>query len=263
MDDRTFTKLAEIIYNKSGITLNQKKKALVEGRIAKRVRELNLSNHKEYLDFVTDRNNGDEIENLIDVISTNVTHFYRESSHFEILELELKKWAKSGKNRIRIWSAAASSGEEPYTISMVASDALKEFNVDLRILATDISRPMLQKCVKAQYTPKALEMLPTNYIRDYMIKVNNHYRVSDAIKGRVLFKRVNLSKPPFPMRGPMDVIFIRNVMIYFDNRVKQKLINEAYRLLKVGGILFVGHSENLTEITHKFKTVAPATYKKI
>jgi chemotaxis protein methyltransferase CheR len=267
MDHLIFKKLSTIIYDKSGITLNDQKKSLLEGRISKRIRALNLNTAKEYYQYLID-NREDEIEHLIDVISTNVTHFYRESTHFEILHKYLVEWSNNNQQRFRIWSAASSSGEEPYTISMVATDALADRRADLKILATDISRPMLIKCREAIYTEKALINLPPKYRTNYTRAINNYkeeklFSITDDVKNRVLFKRINLSTPPFPMKGPLDAIFIRNVMIYFDNSVKQRLINEAHRLLKVGGILFIGHSENLTDLNHKFKPLSPSAYQKI
>lgn len=265
MKHSIFKELTTIIYRESGIKLEDHKKSLVEGRISRRMRILNLSDYEEYLSFL--KNEPRELDNMLDVISTNVTHFYRESSHFEILHSALEKWVKKGQSRFRLWCAASSSGEEPYTMSMVLSDVFGDNkNIDAKILATDISRPMLLKCQEAKYKKEEFEKLPTKYQNEYTKKIENSteslYTIVKEVKDRVLFKRVNLSIPPFPMKGPMDVIFIRNVMIYFDRPVKQKLIDEAYRLLKPGGLLFIGHSENLSEVKNKFKTIAPAAYIK-
>ena len=266
MDNSVFKKLIEIIYKQSGIKLDSRKKALVEGRIARRMRILKLTDYNKYLDLLKGNSNSGEMENMLDVISTNVTHFYRESSHFEILYSAISKWRKQGQSKFRLWCAASSSGEEPYTMSMVLSDVFNGTTIDAKILATDISRPMLLKCIDAKYNKKDFEKLPSKYIKEYIEKVEDFdeelYTIIKEVRNRVLFKRLNLSTPPFPMKGPLDVIFIRNVMIYFDQPVKQKLINEAYRLLKPNGILFIGHSENLTELNHKFKTIAPAAYIK-
>ncbi len=266
MDKKIFKQFCEIIYSKSGIHLDDRKEALVEGRIAKRMRALKLGDYKDYLDLILKDEDEHEISRMLDVVSTNVTHFYREHAHFEFLYSKMKEWISEGQTRFRCWSAASSSGEEPYTMAMIIKEALEGIQADVRILGTDISGPMLLKCDEALYSREVISKLPPKLKNSYLIKrkieKEEIYEVKTEIRSMTLFKRLNLSKPPFPMKGPMDAIFIRNVMIYFDNAVKQKLIDEAYRLLKPGGILCIGHSESLTGLNHKFKTEMPAAYRK-
>lgn len=266
MDKKVFKQFCDIIYNKSGIHLDNRKEALVEGRIAKRMRALKIDDYKDYLDIILKDENEHEISRMLDVVSTNVTHFYREPAHFEYLYAKMKEWIDNGQTRFRLWSAASSSGEEPYTMAMIAKEAQEGIQADLRILGTDISGPMLLRCEEALYSKDVVSKLPPKLKNTYMIKRKLEgeeiYEVSQEIRNLTLFKRLNLSKPPFPMKGPMDAIFIRNVMIYFDAAVKQRLVDDAYRLLKPGGILCIGHSESLTGLNHKFKTELPAAYRK-
>ena len=267
MDQKLFKKYCDFIYRQSGIHLTDRKEALVEGRIAKRMRVLTIPTHEQYFDFVTSDAGKEEISRMLDTISTNVTHFYRESAHFDYLHNNLVTWAQGGQRSFTFWSAASSSGEEPYTMGIIAKEALSSFpGSDLRILATDISGPMLLRCSTAEYAEESLEKLPpalrNNWFSTIRQDGEKRYIVADEIRRLLTIKRLNLSKPPFPMKGPFDVVFIRNVMIYFDLSVKQQLISEAYRLLKPGGILCIGHSESLTGIKHNFKTEQPAAYRK-
>jgi chemotaxis protein methyltransferase CheR len=267
MENELYEKYCKLIYKISGIHLGKNKQTLVEGRIAKRLKAVQMSSYEEYLKFVS--GNVNEQNDMLDVISTNVTHFYREERHFTILHDIIKDLAASGQRKFRVWCAAASSGEEPYTIAMTIKDALAGKEVDLKILASDISRPVLKKFKVGRYPQEALSKLPPHLVTNYMVRDEKHrhnddtfYSMSEEIKELMIIKRINLSTPPFPMKGGLDIIFIRNVMIYFDDTVKEKLINDAYRLLKPGGYLFIGHSESLSGISHEFKLISPATYRK-
>jgi len=266
MEQRTFEKFRQLIYDKSGITLGPQKVALVSARISKRMRVLGLAEHIEYFDYVVNDASGSELVQLLDAISTNVTSFFRESQHFDILTEVLAKWRQQGQVRFRFWSAASSTGEEPYTIAMVAMEALKEARVDLRILATDISTRVLQKCLKGEYGEAKVEPVPTQLRQRYFARVRNDgetvYAVSDELKKLITFRRLNLSEPPFPMKGPLDVVFCRNVMIYFDETVRKNLIGEIHRLLKPGGYMMIGHSESIAASHSGFRLVKPSVYVK-
>jgi len=266
MDKRTFNKIREIVYEKSGISLGENKESLVSARVNKRMRSLDIADSSGYLNYVMQDESGEELVNLLDVISTNVTNFYREADHFDFLTEVFSKWVNNGQKRFRFWSAAASTGEEPYTIAITLLEALKGQKVDLKILGTDISTVVLEKSRKGVYDEKRIEPVPRIIRVRYFHKVNNNesvkYAVNDSLKKLIVFKRLNLSKPPFPMHGPMDAIFCRNVMIYFDKIVREKLVDEMYRLLKPGGYLILGHSESLTGIPSDFKGVKPSVYIK-
>lgn len=266
MDKTVFNKFRNIIYETSGIALNDKKEALVSARVAKRIRELGLQDHREYLRYVLHDETGDEIVHLLDVISTNVTHFFRESHHFELLTEAMGTWLARGEKQFRFWSAGCSSGEEPYSMAMALLEVTNGHTGDLKILATDISTRILEKCLHGTYEKKRMENV-SSILRDKYFEKDGRgdtarFMVKQHVRKMIVFKRLNLSVVPFPMHGPMDAIFCRNVMIYFDNEVRRSLLAEFYRLLKPGGYLMVGHAESLTGMLSGFKVIMPSVYMK-
>ncbi|MGM0646183.1 MAG: CheR family methyltransferase, partial [Thermodesulfobacteriota bacterium] len=198
-------------------------------------------------------------------ISTNVTHFYREERHFDVLADLLRKWEQQGQKRFRLWCAAASTGEEPYTLAITLSENLRQVN-DTKILATDISTKVLDTARRGLYDQQKVSKIPPQMRSKYFSAVRQNggtaYEVAPRLKNMITFARLNLAEPPFPMRGPLDVVFCRNVMIYFDNPVRKRLLDEMYRLLKPGGYLMVGHAESLSGLLSEFKSVAPSIYIK-
>ncbi|MBD3344738.1 MAG: methyltransferase domain-containing protein [Chitinivibrionales bacterium] len=266
MDKKIFIQFRDIIYAAAGISLNEKKEALVSARIAKRMRALGMEEHEEYLQYVQNDKNGEEIVQLLDAVSTNVTHFFRENEHFDFLSEAMSQWLEQGQRRFRYWSAGCSSGEEPYSIAMTLLQTLDGRTSDMRILATDISTRILAASMAGEYSARKIENVSPFLRERYFVKQGRNttavYRVKDQLKKMILFKRLNLSVVPFPMQGPMDTIFCRNVMIYFDNEVRKRLLNEFYRLLKPGGYLMVGHAESLTGMLSGFKCVKPSVYVK-
>lgn len=264
MDTRTFDRFRDFIYQKSGITLSSGKEALVSARMGKRMRILGLPSHKDYLEYVLADNSGEELVHMLDAISTNVTSFYREPRHFEFLARAVQKWHRAGQRRFRIWCAAASTGEEPYTIAITMLDALGTADVDIRILATDISTRVLQHCVEGVYDEERVEPVPKALRSKYFDRVRRDgetvYAARAELKRLLVFRRLNLSQPPFPMQGPLDIVFCRNVMIYFDNKVRMALLTEVSRVLRPSGYLMVGHAESLTGMMGSFRTVQPSVY---
>jgi len=265
IDHKTFQEFADLIYDKAGIQLGPHKKALVTSRLAKRMRKLGIQDFRSYYEYINQDQTQNELVELLDAISTNVTQFYREPRHFEILEDLAQKWERSGQQRFRIWCAAASSGEEPYTIAISLLESLRDTR-DTKILATDISTQVLERARKGIYEKKRLQKVPQQMIRKYFRKVpggeEESYQVADPVRDMIQFKRLNLATPPFPLRGPLDAIFCRNVMIYFDNTVRKHLLDEMYRVLKPGGYLMVGHAESLSGMLSHFKSVEPSVYVK-
>ena len=267
MDKKTFKAIREIVYERSGISLSESKEALVRARVGKRMRALGIASHKDFLDKVLADQSGEEIVLLLDAISTNVTSFFREDNHFDFIREVFGGWLESGQRRFRFWSAACSTGEEPYTLAMVLHDTASSFsNVDIKILATDISTGVLAKCIEGRYEAAKLKKVPKALLNKYFEKEKQadsvYYNVRPILKNMLVVRRLNLSQPPFPMRGPMDNVFCRNVMIYFDNVVRKRLLDDIYRLLKPGGYLMVGHAESLTGMVSDFKSVRPAVYTK-
>jgi chemotaxis protein methyltransferase CheR len=266
MERALFETFRKVVYDNSGIALGDGKEALVTARVAKRMRTLGIDTHKAYLDFLLADRSGEEVVHFLDVISTNVTSFFREPEHFEFLTTVTREWLAQGQRRMRIWSAASSTGEEPYTLAIALKEAGCGQDVDLKILATDISTQVLNKCELGLYGEEKLKTMPRHLVDKWFDKLRGEdeglYRVKDSLKKCITFTRLNLSTPPFPMRGPFDVIFCRNVMIYFDNTVRRNLLQEAYRLLKTGGYLLVGHAESLTGMMSELRPVRPSIYVK-
>jgi chemotaxis protein methyltransferase CheR len=266
MDQRTFEQFCGIVYEKSGISINANKIALVTARVGKRMRELGLQDEREYLKLVLGDSDGEEIVHLLDVISTNVTSFFRESAHFDFFAKAILEWYSQGQRRFRFWCAAASTGEEPYSIGMTFLEKMGNTPVNMKILATDISTRALAQCMAAVYSKSRLSGVPASMAsRFFLIRRQGKdalFEVNKDLKSMIAFSRLNLSKPPFPMQGPFDAIFCRNVMIYFDNTVRQHLLAECFRLLRPQGYLFVGHAESLTGLISEFKIVKPSIYVK-
>ena len=267
MEQQLFERFRDLAYEKAGISLKGGKEALIGARVAKRMRKLNLDDYRDYLDYLEQDSSGEELVNFLDVISTNFTSFFREPDHFEFLASELTRWAMTGQRRFRIWCAASSSGEEPYTLVMTVLETLGD-GADFRLLATDISTAILRKAREGIYTEKALEPAGKARRSKYFTRLgraggeDTPYQANDILKQHIVFKRLNLSQPPFPMSGPLDAVFCRNVMIYFDRPVRQGLISEAERLLKPGGLLMIGHTETLTGLSTRLRVVHPSIYRK-
>jgi|UniRef100_A0A7C5YW00 chemotaxis protein methyltransferase CheR len=272
MDRATFIKFRNLIYEQSGINIEEKKETLLVSRICKRMRALGieLDDFKTYYKYLMEDKQGREIVELIDAVSTNVTHFFREPQHFDFLSIKVDEWLKQGKRKFRLWCAACSTGEEPYTVAMIMHERCSQYqSVDCKILATDICTKVLKKGEEAEYEEDKLDSVPLKYRQKYFKRIGKNgatkkvYGIIEPIKKMVTFARLNLATPPFPMSGPFDVIFIRNVMIYFDNAVRSALLNDAYRLMAKGGLLFVGHSESLAGLLNtELKRILPSVYTK-
>ncbi len=264
LSDGQFKKISRIIYRSCGINLKAGKDALVKARLVKRLRVLGMRNFDEYLELVGSPSGCDELGFMIDEITTNKTSFFRESEHFRYLRDTVFKQITG--RRIRFWSAACSSGEEPFSMAIVVKEYMPDITLrDVQILATDISPSMLKNTCNAAYTEETLSDVPAAFVRKYFVEAGNGsartYHVKEEIKTMVRPALLNLIGS-WPMKGPFNVIFCRNVMIYFDRSVRQNLTNRFWDLLEPEGYLFVGHSESLSAISHKFKYIQPAVYRK-
>lgn len=266
MQEKTFNAIRKLVYDKSGIYLAENKMSLVTSRLQKRLRTIGVSSYEEYYSVIKNNTDGQEFIEFINVISTNTTCFFREPIHFTCYSEILKRLILEKQKRIRVWCAAASTGEEPYTLAMCFHDKYPEVDsLDFKILATDISTRVLQHARAGVYKKDKLQDIPGDIRYKYLSKTSddrNEYRINDQLRSLITFARLNLIEIPFPMHGPLDVVFCRNVMIYFDLAVKQRLLAEIYRLLRPGGYLFVGHSESISGINPGFKLVRPAVYCK-
>jgi chemotaxis protein methyltransferase CheR len=250
--------------------MTEKKRNLVVARLSKRLRALNLSNFSEYYEYLTTSSNAsDELNNLINRITTNKTDFFREKHHFDFLVNEifptfLDTARKSGMRRLRIWSAGCSSGEEPYSIAMTVADFFKdERGWDLKILATDLDTDIIMKASKGVYSSQQITPVPINYLSKYFVRTSQGYEVSPNIKSMIAFRKLNLMDPSFPMKKPFDIIFCRNVMIYFDEETRKDLVIKYHNHLNDIGYMFVGHSESLMYMKHLFKFLKHTVYIKV
>jgi chemotaxis protein methyltransferase CheR len=270
IDDKQFRRLCAIVHQHCGITLHDGKQDLVRARVARQLRSKPFANANDYLETVMNDPAGEEFASLIDALSTNLTSFFRESSHFTYLSQELlpKVMARQRQRRlshIRAWSAACSTGEEPYTIAITLCEALEgKGHWDAKILATDISRNVLRTAVNGTYDAPRVDGVPQSLRAKYFAAppgAADRLRVAAAARSMVTFNYLNLMDP-WPFSGPFDFIFCRNVMIYFDKPTQEKLVNRFWNCLASDGVLFTGHSESLTGIAHKFEYVRPTIYLK-
>ncbi len=267
MDRKVFERLSRIAFEEAGIHLAEGKEVLVSSRISKRMRALGLSRERDYLALLENDPKGEEKARFLDAITTNFTSFMRERDHFQVLSEWAKRAAEKGKTRFRIWCAAAASGEEPYSIALTMLEALGERKADLKILATDISERALARAKEGVYPPRAVQPLSKAQRLKYFEKEKGRegetlFRVKKEVRERILFRKLNLAKPPYPLKGPLDVIFCRNVMIYFQTQTRQVIVKEAERLLGPGGFFITGHSDTLAGVRTELVTIRPSIYRK-
>ena len=264
LTDKQFQRICSLVYDTSGIKLKKGKEALVRARLMKRLRALHMGNITDYFKLIESKSGADELDSLIDVMTTNKTSFFREIEHFNFLRDTILP-SLNGQ-RLRFWSAACSSGEEPYSLAMLLQQSLPDIaSRDVLILATDISRQMLEKAQKAVYPEKSIQENAVQPYHRFFVKLRNgdhsQVQVIHEVRKLVRLAWLNLLEK-WPMRGPFDVVFCRNVMIYFDRLTQQKLIDRFWQLLAPGGYLFVGHSEGLSGVKHRLEYVKPAIYRK-
>ncbi len=265
LSNSQFDIISKMINQQCGINLCKGKEQLVKSRLIKRLRALGLRDFTEYLNFLEKDISGAELIFMIDALTTNKTDFFREMQHFEFIRREILP--STGSYKLRFWSAGCSSGEEPYSLAIILHEEIKRIeHRDVKILATDISTKMLKVAREAVYPYEVLREIPEQLLRKYFTRVQNgaidSYRIIEPMRSMVRLARLNLIDP-WPMRGLFDVIFCRNVMIYFDAATRGTLVRRFFEKLKPGGYLFVGHSENLTALSHKFDYVQPTIYKRV
>jgi chemotaxis protein methyltransferase CheR len=233
-----FLRFRKLIYDESGISLGDQKQTLLASRLSKRLRDLGLTTFTEYYAQVTGDATKEEFTRMLDLISTNKTDFFREPKHFDYLRERILPELEKDK-RVRIWSSACSTGEEPYTIAMTLYEGVSDpQRWDFKILASD------------------RHFLRGRGDSEGLLKVKPH------LASMIQFRRLNLMDARFPIKSPLDLIFCRNVMIYFDRPTQEQLVNKFYRYLKPGGHLFIGHSESLQWVEHPFKVMGPTIYLK-
>jgi chemotaxis protein methyltransferase CheR len=268
LQDGEFNLIKEIIHKESGIHLSEMKKALVQSRVMKRLRELKIWNYEDYCDYLA--NNYDaEIVNLINCITTNKTDFFREPRHFDFLkQTALPEFERAGKRHIKIWSAGCSIGAEPYTIAISVQEHFRGRTApDIKILATDIDTQVLRKAESGIYTAYEVENIDIEILKRYFMRGTGEndglFKIKDPPKKVITFRRLNLLDDEYPMRGAFDVIFCRNVIIYFDTDSRKRLFEKFHGYLNKDGYLIMGHSETLTGLTNRFRFIGNTIYRKV
>ncbi|MDH5509588.1 MAG: protein-glutamate O-methyltransferase CheR [Nitrospinota bacterium] len=268
INDREFETFRELIYQESGIRLRDNKKDLLRQRLNKRIRALGLGTFSEYYKLVNEDRSRKELTELIDAVSTNVTSFFREIKHFEFLTEkaipEILNKKKNGPFEFRVWSAACSTGEEPYSMlfTLLENEGLTS-KWNIKLLATDISTKVLQKAIKGSYPATKMDSLPGGLLNKYFDLVDDDYVLKQKFRAMVNFRWFNLITARFPFKHKFDIIFCRNVMIYFDKPTREELIRKFTGALAPGGYLCIGHSESLANTSHELKYVQPTIYQKL
>lgn len=261
-----YDQIRTLLYDESGISLGESKQSLVVSRLSKRLRDLDLDSFEAYYEFVTSDTSGAEFTRMLDLLSTNKTDFFREPKHFEFLRDQILPSLEREK-RIRIWSSACSTGEEPYTIAITLREGVKNpAQWNFGILASDISTRVLAHAAEGLYAQERISTVPDEVAHRHFLKGKGNkaglVKVKPHLSDMITFRHLNLMSEKFPIKSPLDLIFCRNVMIYFDRPTQERLIGKFFRYLKPGGHLFIGHSESLQWLKHDFSTIAPTIYRK-
>lgn len=264
--EQEFQRIVRYMKHKAGINLSEKK-VLVQERLDNYLQRNGYSSYNEFMNLVEKFPDGAEAEDLMNTLTTNHTYFWREHEQFDFLKQEvfpqLKKHTQDTKDW-RIWCAASSTGEEAYTLAMLCMDylGLEHSQWDTKVLATDIDTRVLERAVRGIYSAASVEQLPRNYVRRFFKAVGaGEYQVKDELKKEVLFRQFNLMQP-LPFRKPLHIVFIRNVMIYFDEASKERLLNNIYEKMVPGGYLFIGSTEAMSQQNTRFKYIRPSIYRK-
>lgn len=261
-----FQAIGRLLDQVCGIQLTPGKERLVVSRLAKRLRALELDTFGHYLDYLARDSTREELLRMVDVLTTNKTSFFREPQHFDYLCRHILPAVRGGESSLRLWCAGCSTGEEPYTIGILLRESVPDLDRrDVRILATDISTRVLTKARAAIYDEETVSTISPERRQRYLVRVQEQgaptYQVHPSVRSLVRLARLNLMEE-WPMKGPFDVIFCRNVMIYFDAPTRERLVQRYWQMLRPGGHFFVGHSESLSSLATSFRYVQPAVYVK-
>ncbi len=258
-----YQSIRDFIYQEAGIDLGESKQQLVSSRLNKRLRFHNLTSFDHYAEMINGTNCGNERQIAIDLLTTNETYFFREAAHFETLRDNIL--TQHPKDRVfRAWSAASSSGEEAYSIAMVLDDFFSQ-RVKWEVFGSDISSRIIEKAKKGIYQIHRIDAIPPRFLKRYCLKGSGEYEgfllVDKNLRSKTRFTEINLTRP-LPEVGLFDVIFLRNVLIYFDHETKEKIIRSLASKLRPGGILYIGHSESLKGMNLPLTLIAPTTYQR-
>lgn len=270
LSPQAYAFLADVVYRSSRIRLGPDRHAFVVGRLANRLLELRCPTFDDYCRLLDSPGGADESERLVELISTNHTHFFREPTHFQILARDVlptvaPRAAASGRG-LRIWCAAAASGEEAYSIAIMLAERPDLLPLGWTVQASDISRRMLERCRMGIYEADKVDLPDPRMLHRYFLRGfgdrDGYYRVKPALRRHVAVTWINLFQPQYPLPRGQDVIFCRNVMIYFDPESRQALVERLFDQLSPGGFLFIGHSESLLGLRHGFRQTGPSVYQR-
>ena len=263
ISDTEFSVLSRMVYETSGIVLNDSKKVLLTGRLAKRLRALGLDTYTQYIKYIRDGHGG-ELDFMVDLLTTNETYFFREPQHFDYLRDAILPAIPPGQS-FSVWSAAASIGAEAYTIAMVLADKL---GVDgaWDILGTDISPTVLEQARRGHYKIGEVEKIPRDYVKKFCLKgvrsQEGTFLIDKRLRQHCRFEQMNLNVDNLRKPGEFDVIFLRNMLIYFDIQTKRRVVENLIPALKKNGLLIIGHAETLNGVTDQVRQVQPTVYRR-
>lgn len=264
LTDLEFSRFQQFLNERTGIALADSKQSLVAGRLEKRLRELSLRSFSEYLRRILDPAHVGEAQMAIDLLTTNETYFFREPKHFQILRQHAMQSAGRARE-FRVWSAACSTGEEAYSAAMELADSIGATGAPWSILGTDISKRVLERARRGHYSLSRTEHVPADFLHRYCLKgvgkQEGTLLIDKALRQRTEFRHMNLNHR-LPTMPKFDVIFLRNVMIYFNGQTKREVVARVLSVLKRGGIFCIGHSESLNDVNNEVVQVAPSVYRK-
>jgi chemotaxis protein methyltransferase CheR len=264
--DKHYQLFSKFLNENYGVNYHKEKADMLQTKIKKLMLRNNITSFDEYYELISGQDSFDYLTQFLEDVTTHTTNFFRENSHFDYLKKNLNNILYNNKRimmnkEIRVWSAACSTGEEPYTLGMVLNESLPE-NINIKILATDISRKSIVTAAKGNYSAESVEKeMGKYYMRKYFTNTDGMYQVENLIKEQITFRIFNLMEL-FKFKKGFDIIFCRNVMIYFEPKIQTRLIDKIYDVLVPGGLLFIGHSEGLVYKEHKFKYIQPTVYLK-
>jgi chemotaxis protein methyltransferase CheR len=262
LSDQEFGGFQRFIFDAAGIHMSPAKKSLVAGRLAKRLKARELDDFGAYLDLLASGHERDEVQTAIDLLTTNETYFFREPRHFELLRTLAVEAAQQSRP-LRVWSAASSSGEEVYSIAMVLADVMP--NLPWEVMGSDISVRVLQRARTGHYPMERARQVPPEFLKRFCLKGQGEHGgtllVQRSLRQRVQFLQVNLNQA-LPSLGEFDLVFLRNVMIYFNGDTKRQVVRRVAGVIRPGGHLCIGHSESLNDINVGLQSIAPSIYRK-
>jgi chemotaxis protein methyltransferase CheR len=262
--EKDFKRVCQLIYEYAGISLKPSKQDMVYSRLARRLRANGINNFRDYLALL-ESDNGVEWEAFVNSLTTNLTSFFREPHHFPLLAEHVAK--QKGHHPISLWCSAASTGEEPYSIAMTMVDVFGKFSPPVSIIATDVDTNVLSRAESGVYPAESVEKLDAGMVKRFFLKgtgtQSGLVRVRPELRAMITFRQLNLLSDNWPIRGPLDVIFCRNVMIYFDKETQLKILQKFAPLLRPEGLLFAGHSENFHNAVHLFRLRGKTVYEQV